>query len=460
MQIEPSRRRLRGALCARRAAGRLDHAGRRSRNAGLGVPQGRGRRAPMSFLFESVEGGATRGRYSIIGLEPDLVWRAQRRARRDQPRGARASPTPSPPAPSAPLAALRALIAESRIVLPEKLPPMAAGLFGYLGYDMVRLMEELPPANPDPIGIPDAIMIRPTVVIVFDAVQDTITVVTPVRPEAGVSAAAAFNRATERLSAVVDALDRPLDKEAAGRDRRPARRAADLEHHAGRIQRDGRARQGIHRGRRHLPGRAVAALRGAVRARAVRALSRAAPGQPGAVPVLPRFRRLRGRGLEPGDPGARARRHRHGPPDRRHAPARRDPARGQGAGGRAARRSEGARRAPDAARPRPQRCRPRRRDRQREGHRPVLHRALQPRDAHRVERRGQARASATTRSMRSPPGFPPARSRARRKCAPWRSSTSWRRRSAGSMPARSAISPPPARWTPASCCAPRWSRTA
>jgi anthranilate synthase component 1 len=62
--------------------------------------------------------------------------------------------------PRAPLAALRALIAESRIALPESLPPMAAGLFGYLGYDMVRLMEELPPPNPDPIGIPDAIMIR------------------------------------------------------------------------------------------------------------------------------------------------------------------------------------------------------------------------------------------------------------------------------------------------------------
>ena len=95
----------------------------------------------------------------------------ERRARRDQPRGALASPTRSSPAPSAPLAALRALIAESRIALPETLPPMAAGVFGYLGYDMVRLMEELPAANPDPIGIPDAIMIRPTVVIVFDAVR-------------------------------------------------------------------------------------------------------------------------------------------------------------------------------------------------------------------------------------------------------------------------------------------------
>ena len=61
-----------------------------------------------------------------------------------------------------------------------------------------------------------------------------------------------------------------------------------------------------------------------------------------------------------------------------------------------------------------------------------------------------------TRSTRWPPAFPPAPCRARRRCAPCRSSTNWRRKSAGSMPAASAISPPPARWTPASCCAPRW----
>src|SRR2546423_3240263 len=170
---------------------------------------------PMSFLFESVEGGAVRGRYSIIGLEPDVIWCANG-ARAEINRAVRAKPDSFAPCPEPPLVALRALIAESRIVLPEKLPPMAAGLFGYLGYDMVRLMEELSPPNLDPIGLPDAIMIRPTIVIVFDAVEDTITLVTPVQSDANVTAAAAFNRATERLSAIVDALDRPLDKEAAG----------------------------------------------------------------------------------------------------------------------------------------------------------------------------------------------------------------------------------------------------
>src|SRR5437763_3221911 len=151
---------------------------------------------PMSFLFESVEAGAVRGRYSMIGLDPDLIWRTNG-TRAEINRAARARPESFAPCPEPPLAALRALIAESRIVLPETLPPMAAGLFGYLGYDMVRLIEELPPPNPDVVGIPDAIMIRPTVVIVFDAVQDMITIVTPVRPEARVTASIAYARASE-----------------------------------------------------------------------------------------------------------------------------------------------------------------------------------------------------------------------------------------------------------------------
>jgi anthranilate synthase component 1 len=104
------------------------------------------------------------------------------------------------------------LIAESRINLPDQLPPMATGLFGYLGYDMVRLMEDLPAVNPDPIGIPDAVLIRPTIVVIFDAVRDAVTIVTPVRPLSNVSAKSAFARAIERIGQIIDRLDAPLEK--------------------------------------------------------------------------------------------------------------------------------------------------------------------------------------------------------------------------------------------------------
>ena len=164
-----------------------------------------------SFLLESVEGGATRGRYSIIGLKPDLIWRA-RGDTSEINRQAQSNSGVFVACAEPPLPALRTLIAESRIDLPATLPPMAAGVFGYLGYDMVRQMEHLPAEKPDPVGIPDAMMVRPTLIVVFDTVKDLMTVVTPVRPEPGVAAPVALARAVDRLTAVVDSLDRPLDK--------------------------------------------------------------------------------------------------------------------------------------------------------------------------------------------------------------------------------------------------------
>jgi anthranilate synthase component 1 len=121
------------------------------------------------------------------------------------------------PLPQSPLESLRALLKESRIALPPGAPPMAAGVFGYMGYDMVRLMEDLPEPNKDVLGLPDGMMIRPTIMAIFDSVKDDVTVVTPVYPEDGISAKAAYARAMERLSTVVEALDRPLDHGFAGR---------------------------------------------------------------------------------------------------------------------------------------------------------------------------------------------------------------------------------------------------
>src|ERR1700676_4615017 len=83
---------------------------------------------PLSFLLESVEGGAVRGRYSIIGLEPDLIFRVNG-PQAEINRTPRADPDAFAPLPKAPLAAMRAFIGESRIALPDALPPMAAGVF-------------------------------------------------------------------------------------------------------------------------------------------------------------------------------------------------------------------------------------------------------------------------------------------------------------------------------------------
>jgi anthranilate synthase component 1 len=165
---------------------------------------------PGAFLLESVQGGEFRGRYSIIGIKPDLVWRVSG-DRAEASRGGFADASFRPQR-EAPLKSLRKLLARSALKLPEGLPPMAAGLFGYLGYDMVRLMEKLPGKAADPIGTPDAVLVRPTVIAVFDNVTSEITLVTPARKRANETAQAAYNAACARLDRALRALDRPLLK--------------------------------------------------------------------------------------------------------------------------------------------------------------------------------------------------------------------------------------------------------
>jgi anthranilate synthase component 1 len=164
---------------------------------------------PHSFLLESVEGGATRGRYSFVGFAPDLIWRC-RDTRAEINRDPAADREAFEPCAETPLDSLRALLKESAIDLPDGMPPMAAGLVGYMSYDMVRLMETLPDKNPETIGLPSGLFIRPTVIAVFDTIEDMVTVVTPVRPRPGVSARAAYDAAFARLGAVVRDFDRAV----------------------------------------------------------------------------------------------------------------------------------------------------------------------------------------------------------------------------------------------------------
>ena len=161
-----------------------------------------------AFLFESVQGGEARGRYSIIGLKPDLIWRC-RNGNAEINRNARSTPDSFAPDATPPLQSLRALIKESHMALPEGVPPMAVGIFGYLGYDMVRLIEKLPNCPPDTLGLPDAILVRPTITAIFDTVRDEIMIVTPVWPQEGLDARAAYARASERLGDAIADLERP-----------------------------------------------------------------------------------------------------------------------------------------------------------------------------------------------------------------------------------------------------------
>ncbi len=174
---------------------------------------------PMSFLLESVEGGDVRGRYSIIGMAPDVVWRANgehAEINRNPLRRATAFKA----CKSDTLTSLRELLAESRIEVGDNMPPMAAGVFGYMGYDTVRLVEHLPNERPDALGVPDSLLLRPTLMVIFDAVKDELTIVTPVRPNPRQNAERAYAAAVRRLKSVVKALETPLPHQSARSDGR------------------------------------------------------------------------------------------------------------------------------------------------------------------------------------------------------------------------------------------------
>ena len=165
-----------------------------------------------SFILESVTGGEIRGRYSIIGMKPDLIWRCHGTSSEIN-RESRFDPNSFTPLEGSPLDSLRALIAECRIDMPVDLPAAAAGLFGYLGYDMIRLVEHLPNINPDPIGVPDAVMMRPTVVAVLDGVKGEVTIVSPAWFKSGLSTRAAYAQSAERVMDALRDLERPVSTE-------------------------------------------------------------------------------------------------------------------------------------------------------------------------------------------------------------------------------------------------------
>ncbi|MFN8971785.1 MAG: anthranilate synthase component I [Alphaproteobacteria bacterium] len=169
-----------------------------------------GREDTPAFLLESVEGGETRGRYSIIGLEPDLMWRCCG----NKPELSITPPFREDsftPAWDDSISSLRKLVLDHRMDLPETLPPMAAGLVGYMGYDMVKLMERLPDTKPDTIGIPDACFLRPRTMLIFDAVHGVVYLIAPVWETEG-DAGAHYDAAAERITRVARQLQGPIDQ--------------------------------------------------------------------------------------------------------------------------------------------------------------------------------------------------------------------------------------------------------
>ena len=168
-----------------------------------------GAERPYSCLLESVEGGNQRGRFSVIAINPDLIWSCdQDKAWLAQPDG-----TPIGDSDSDIFGSLRRIIESSKLDIPDDLPPMAAGLFGYFGYEMVRHIDNIPMSNGREIDVDTSVLMRPSIVIVFDRLKDQMLICTPLRPEEGKSAEDIWDEAESRLAETVARLNTPLKSE-------------------------------------------------------------------------------------------------------------------------------------------------------------------------------------------------------------------------------------------------------
>ncbi|MDP2781840.1 MAG: anthranilate synthase component I [Devosia sp.] len=162
-----------------------------------------------TFLLESVQDAAVRGRYSIIGTQPDVILKVEGGAAAIN-RTAQIDDTSFVPVSALPLDALRELVADSRIEMPDGLPPQSAGVYGYLGYDMVRYMEVLPSSNPDHLQTPEAVLMRPSLLAIFDTLKDELYLTAPVYVRDGVSARQAHEAAQGRIDDAITRLGRAM----------------------------------------------------------------------------------------------------------------------------------------------------------------------------------------------------------------------------------------------------------
>lgn len=165
------------------------------------------------FLLESVEGGETRGRYSLLGLDPDLVFKASGREA-SMNRNWKQNREAFEPCEGDSLAELRSLAESCRIDMPEQLPSALACLVGYFGYETVGLVEDLPRAPESALALPDMLFVRPTLVLIFDRLTDELFCIAPIwssdAPEL------AIEHAGERIDAALSKLSerRPADPRA------------------------------------------------------------------------------------------------------------------------------------------------------------------------------------------------------------------------------------------------------
>jgi len=115
-----------------------------------------------SFIFESVEKGLIRGRYTIVGLNPDKIWDINKNIITEKFEGKKKIIKKKP------LKFLNNLINNFKSKIPVGVPKMAAMLVGYFSYDVIRYVEKIPDKCLDDLKIPDVRLSRPKNLVIYD----------------------------------------------------------------------------------------------------------------------------------------------------------------------------------------------------------------------------------------------------------------------------------------------------
>ncbi len=121
-----------------------------------------------SFIFESVEKGSIKGRYTIIGLNPDKIWDINKNLITVINSGKKTK------IKSDPLKFINKLIRDFNIKIPKELPSMSSMLVGYFSYDVIRYIERIPDKCKDDLKIPDVRLSRPKNLIIYDNLKKKI----------------------------------------------------------------------------------------------------------------------------------------------------------------------------------------------------------------------------------------------------------------------------------------------
>ncbi|MBI5327990.1 MAG: anthranilate synthase component I [Deltaproteobacteria bacterium] len=153
-----------------------------------------------AFLFESVEGGEKWGRYSLLGVEPKVIFKSKGEHIEIIANGKKSKRKGDP------ISVLKEILSEYKPVITEELPRFYGGAVGYIGYDMVRFFEDLPDKASSDIDISDAFFMITDTVLIFDNLEHKIKIIANAVIKHGDKPADVYKKAVKKIDALVKRL--------------------------------------------------------------------------------------------------------------------------------------------------------------------------------------------------------------------------------------------------------------